>query len=138
MGRTLKRVPLDFDWEQKKTWYGYLTFNKCTENCDDCKQFAKLKGYKVGDESWSCPEYPELDALREPPIGEGYQMWETTSEGSPASPVFKTLDELCEWCAENATRFADFKATKEKWKEMFDADFVCHKMNYDKGTVVFI
>lgn len=32
----------------------------------------------------------------EPPIGEGYQLWETTSEGSPVSPVFTAIEELCE------------------------------------------
>ena len=32
----------------------------------------------------------------EPPTGDGYQLWETTSEGSPSSPVFATFDELCE------------------------------------------
>ncbi len=41
----------------------------------------------------------------DPPKGEGYQLWENTTEGSPSSPVFETLDELCEWAAENATTF---------------------------------
>lgn len=30
----------------------------------------------------------------EPPTGEGYQIWETVSEGSPISPVFATPEEL--------------------------------------------
>jgi len=29
-----------------------------------------------------------------PPTGEGWQLWETVSEGSPISPVFATADEL--------------------------------------------
>ena len=49
----------------------------------------------------------------EPLAGEGYQLWEDCSEGSPVSPVFATIDELCEWCAEHATTFADFRASKE-------------------------
>ena len=32
----------------------------------------------------------------EPPTGEGYQIWETVSEGSPISPVFATALELAE------------------------------------------
>jgi hypothetical protein len=32
-----------------------------------------------------------------PPTGEGWQMWETGSEGSPASPVFPTAEELAQW-----------------------------------------
>lgn len=33
----------------------------------------------------------------EPPTGEGYQIWETVSEGSPVSPVFATPEELALW-----------------------------------------
>lgn len=64
---------------------------------------------------------------KDPPWGHGYQLWETTSEGSPKSPVFGTLDELCEWAAVNATTFADFTATAAKWKAMLRVDFVHHR-----------
>jgi hypothetical protein len=33
----------------------------------------------------------------EPPVGEGWQLWKTTSEGSPISPVFASADELVAW-----------------------------------------
>lgn len=51
-------------------------------------------------EIWSSPEDEVLyENWKEtlPPTGEGYQMWETTSEGSPVSPVFATKDELVNW-----------------------------------------
>lgn len=70
----------------------------------------------------------------EPPTGEGWQLWETTSEGSPSSPVFATFDELCEWCAENATTFASYTATKEEWAQMLNDDFVCHQ----QGNVIMM
>lgn len=35
----------------------------------------------------------------EPPAGEGYQCWETVSEGSPISPVFATPEELATYMA---------------------------------------
>lgn len=38
----------------------------------------------------------------EPPAGEGYQIWETVSEGSPISPVFATDVELAEFMASQA------------------------------------
>lgn len=72
--------------------------------------------------------------LVDPPKGDGYQLWETTSEGSPISPVFKTLDELCEWAAENATTFGSNKATKWVWLQMLDDGFVHHQ----EGNMVFI
>jgi len=68
----------------------------------------------------------------EPPVGDGFQLWETTSEGSPKSPVFNDFDSLCEWCASNASTFASFKASKEEWKQMLDDGFVAHK----QGNVI--
>lgn len=58
----------------------------------------------------------ETHKKAEPPTGDGYQMWETTTEGSPKSPVFATLDELCSWCGDNATVYADKRLTAEEWK----------------------
>jgi len=37
-----------------------------------------------------------------PPEGEGWQLWETVSEGSPISPVFATGEELAGWMASPA------------------------------------
>ncbi len=62
----------------------------------------------------------------EPPAGEGYQLWETTSEGSPQSPVFATLGEVCEWAALNATTFGSHRANAEEWRKMLGG-LVCHK-----------
>lgn len=36
-----------------------------------------------------------------PPSGEGWQIWETVSEGSPITPVFATAEELADWCVEH-------------------------------------
>ena len=33
----------------------------------------------------------------EPPVGDGYQLWETVSEGSPISPVFPTEEKFVEY-----------------------------------------
>jgi hypothetical protein len=54
----------------------------------------------------------------DPPAGEGFQLWEDCSEGSPNSPVFATLKDLCAWCEKNATTFANFKATAAEWERM--------------------
>lgn len=37
-----------------------------------------------------------------PPTGEGYQLWQTVSEGGPVSPVFATPDELATWIRSEA------------------------------------
>lgn len=83
--------------------------------------------------------YEEDSDSFEPPTGDGYQLWETTSEGSPASPVFATIEELCEYAAENCTTFADFKASAEEWREMLDEDFVRTEVVAGDGTrMVFL
>jgi hypothetical protein len=50
-------------------------------------------------------------ALREawvktpPPSGEGWQIWETVSEGSPVSPVFPTSEELAVFMSTRGTKW---------------------------------
>jgi hypothetical protein len=64
------------------------------------------------------PEVGKLHAAwkaTEPPRGEGWQLWETTSEGSPVSPVFPTARKLARWCAKYATLFAEHKTTERVW-----------------------
>lgn len=52
----------------------------------------------------------------DPPTGEGYQIWEDTSEGSPITPVFKTAEELAEYCErEGVSWFGSSTASKEDW-----------------------
>jgi hypothetical protein len=114
MGRELKRVPMDFDHPLDEVWPGYLP------QTDE----------EAEDETWEGTE---------PPEGEGYQLWETTTEGSPQSPVFATLDELCTYAAERCTTFASNKTSAAEWRRMLDDGFVCHEMVAGDGTrVMFI
>lgn len=88
-------------------------------------------------ELWHNAEFKKLSDEWEqvdPPEGDGYQLWETCTEGSPVSPVFDTLDDLCVWAADNATTFGAFKTTAEKWKEMLIEDNVRHV----EGNVIFM
>ena len=92
---------------------------------------------ETDETSWDTPEMKEAYEAwegTEPPTGVGYQLWETTSEGSPDSPVFASLDALCEWCAENATTFGSYTATAEEWKGMLSEDFVHHQ----EGNAIFL
>ena len=77
-------------------------------------------------EIWFSDEIKELSENFEkydPPSGEGYQMWENTSEGSPQSPVFETLDELCEWCSINKSSFgSNHFISKEEWMKILGND----------------
>lgn len=45
-----------------------------------------------------------------------YQMYETTTEGTPITPVLSTQEEVARWCADNeASVFAKDLATYEQW-----------------------
>lgn len=63
----------------------------------------------------------------EPPTGDGWQMWETTSEGSPMSPVFGTPEELADWLAESgASLFGGTTATREQWLKIVTGEDFAH------------
>jgi hypothetical protein len=73
-------------------------------------------------EYWSNPEdkvAAEAWERSDPPEGEGWQMWETTSEGSPVSPVFAAPEELARWLADTeASTFGSMTADYETWLKM--------------------
>lgn len=62
-----------------------------SEVCPRCEGHASVEAYPG--------QRDEAEAWQhiEPPEGDGWQAWETTSEGSPLSPVYATPDELVEW-----------------------------------------
>jgi hypothetical protein len=55
------------------------------ENCDGHATVEAYEGQRAEAEAWE---------REEPPVGEGWQLWETVSEGSPITPVFATPEEL--------------------------------------------
>jgi hypothetical protein len=77
--------------------------------------------------------YEEWEST-DPPTGPGYQLWETTSIGSPQSPVFKTLEELCLYAEENCTTFGSHRASADEWFQMLSAGLVAHQ----SGNLTFI
>lgn len=64
------------------------------DTCPTCKGYASLEKYegqRAEAEAWEPTD---------PPKGDGWQLWETVSEGSPVSPVFATADGLAEWMSD--------------------------------------
>lgn len=63
-------------------------------SCPDCAgkgSTEKYPGQRAEAEAWEPSE---------PPQGEGWQLWETVSSGSPISPVFATADDLAGWMSD--------------------------------------
>ena len=116
MGREVKRVPMDFDWPIGEVWAGYLisTCQSDTIGCDKCRHAARLQG--MAFTRYNCPD---SEPMTGPPKGDGWQMWETTSEGSPISPVCESPEALAKWLAgNNAPAFGRQTATYEQWLKM--------------------
>jgi hypothetical protein len=65
-----------------------LDIKKDCEHCDGGNIWPSKMHKWLEEEGWQ---------KIEPPTGDGYQVWETVSEGSPVSPVFTTEDELINW-----------------------------------------
>lgn len=75
--------------------------------CEACKGEGVDPKYLKAYEEWK---------KEEPPTGPGWQMWETTSEGSPISPVFETSGDLAVYLA----RRYPGDGTYEQWLEFIE------------------
>lgn len=88
---------------------------------------------------WLKDEYRELYDNWEsydPPSGEWYQLWETTSEGSPVSPPFETPEELAKYLADNrVSTFASMTTTYNKWLSFIKESGFALSMVYQNGQI---
>jgi len=89
-------------------------------------------------ETWPSDEARKLydDWERtEPPSGEGYQIWETVSEGSPISPVFVTPEALATHMA--GTKWGADKGTPyESWLKFINGPGWAMSMVVQDGAVM--
>jgi len=81
------------------------------EECSTCKGHAidpnHYEAYKKFNDEWEETPVPE---------GEGYQVWETVSEGSPVSPVFESKEKMVEWLiSEGYSKTAAENFVKSEW-----------------------
>jgi hypothetical protein len=77
-------------------------------------------------EIWFSEEIKKLAedwSKQEPPPGEGWQVWETVSEGSPVTPVLPTRDALIDYLVEHGDSW-DQKRGDGGWKRQNAEAFV--------------
>lgn len=139
MGREVRRVPLDWqhpdgcslfdgynaavaEWDEGKIQWDkgfvqdYSTFPvvswKPLDGVDtECRSFEEWHGERPKQEDYM-PDWSAEERTH-------YQMYETTSEGSPISPVKASPEELARWLADNnASAFAGMTCTYEQWLNM--------------------
>jgi hypothetical protein len=140
MSREVRRVPAD--WQHPRDSSGrYIpllggSYSAEVSNWDlEAEQWAK--GYRrshafcptnefiprsdVEDcpfTEWSGPRPVESEYMPDWTEAERthFQMYQTTSEGAPISPVMESPEELARWLVDNkASVFADIPATYEQW-----------------------
>lgn len=88
--------------------------------CKHCGGSGEDPATKAASDAWT---------ETEPPVGVGWQLWDTCSDGMPESPVFATAEKLAVWCERHAHTFGDFKATAAQWLTMFTTEG-----GVDRGT----
>lgn len=95
--------------------------------CGGCGTVEKYDGQRAEADAWEPTD---------PPTGDGWQMWETTSEGSPMSPVFATAEELASWLADTgASMFGPDGASREQWLAIIDGSDFAH-VEVSPGVIV--
>jgi hypothetical protein len=116
--REVRRVPAD--WQHPKDAEG-----------NDVPLFSEFP-YEPSEipegiaEGWLKNEPPHYGVPMMPTWPEGqathFQMYETTSEGSPISPVFPKVEQLALWLAfNNIPTWADQTATYSQWLKIIEA-----------------
>lgn len=125
-GNFLKAVVAEYDFEKMKWEQGFFKKTDYTNYCEHGGKpevtwepkteehegtFAEWNGERPRAEDYM-PVYDESEKV-------GYQMYETTTEGTPISPVFKDPEQLAHWLADTgASAFGGYTSTYEEWLAM--------------------
>lgn len=126
----VKRDPIpEITPEQVNAWslsgFGHDSINQWIVVTAECKRLgvSSTCDHCNGDgEIWPSEEAKstyEAWSSSEPPTGDGYQIWETVSEGSPISPVFATPEELARHMVSNPWG-ADRGSSFESWMKFIN------------------
>lgn len=147
MGREVRRVPQN--WQHPKDESGHFIplygdcYSEAVARWEEGKKKwdeGLIEDYKGGWESaggrnltmtweeWTgeCP-VPE-DYFPDWNVGTRthYQMYETTTEGTPISPVMASPQELAQWLVDNnASAFADQTASYDAWLRVCEGGYAC-------------
>ena len=132
MGREIRRVPID--WEHPKDEHGqyrpmfgtmhqqavaawnddrYAFIHDPVEQAEakeaGCTSFTDWHGARPEDDGYYRPDWPEGAAT-------AYQVYETVTKGTPASPVFNSEADLRVWLiAQGHSEYAADKFIEMKW-----------------------
>lgn len=132
MGREVRRVPANWEhprdksgsyvplhegrgytssaqgWDEERAKWDRGEFPTYADAETRALSYAEWAGERP-DAGDYMPHWPEAERTH-------YQMYETTTEGTPISPVMATPENLARWLADNgASSFGQMTATYEQW-----------------------
>lgn len=138
MGRQVRRVPANWEHPRRADGQFQPMFNSTYEQA-----LAEYERERVNFERRKAAGEPQLQGEDfeewhgEPPDPDyyrpdwpeeqrtHYQMYETTSEGSPISPVMESQEELARWLHENgASFFGDITISEQEWLKIINGGVV--------------
>lgn len=120
MGREVRRVPAN--WEHPKDENGhYIPMHQHFIYNENEVEEGLREGWLIDEPpNYGCnlmPNWPDSERTH-------LQMYETTTEGTPISPVMDPPENLARWLADNkASAFGDRTATYEQWLATIQMDF---------------
>jgi hypothetical protein len=113
MSRELRRVPPYWQHPKRSTRQG--------ERYVSLYDSIDIPSHREASETGERGDFNANDYMPDWPSSERthFQMYETTSEGTPISPIFADVETLCRWLADtNASAFANQGASYEQWLAM--------------------
>lgn len=131
MSREIRRVPKTWqhpvEWVDVPVWSGdvpsrpemryrpMFPHEKYAEHLADYHADRLTYPEDIDEEPPDPTRYaPDFSEVPEEEMG--YCLYETTSEGTPKTPVFDTVEEVARWAADHhVTSFASRTATYEEW-----------------------
>lgn len=124
MGRALRKVIAN--WEHPKNERGYIPLKDRNQLIEDTYDYLMFIRQVYNTQRWSPKD------IKQKPDIEKYmpffdeialtciQLYETTSEGTPITPVFQRseLEQLCEYAEQHCYTVGEQRGTKETWMEI--------------------
>lgn len=112
MSRETRRVPATWEHPKDERNHFIPLLSSFGWNAEEIAEGLRDGWLENTPPHYGCPVMPEWPEEEKTHI----QMYETTSEGTPISPVMDTPENLARWLADNgASSFGGFTATYEQW-----------------------
>ena len=112
MSREVRRVPANWEHPKDENGHHIPMHEHFPYNEEEIAEGLRDGWLDNDSPNYGCdvmPQWPESERTH-------YQMYESTSEGTPISPVMETPEALARWLADNNTSaFAVMGATYEQW-----------------------